>query len=161
MSTFQIREARLPVDKPAILQFIFALQVHEHSFELNRRIDAQVAEEHYAVLIPHVAEHNGQVLIAEDEAGHIIGWAAFYEDGGDVFIHAEERRHGFLAELYVVETARGAGVGRALIAACEDWARGRGLTSLRIGLLARNADALKVYERSGYAPYTLQVRKYL
>jgi len=161
MSTFQIREARLPDDRWAILQFIFDLQVHEHSFEPNRRIDAQVAEEHYAVLIPYVAAHNGKALVAEDEAGHVIGWAAFYEDGGDVFIRAEERRHGFLAELYVVEAARGAGVGRALIAACEDWARGRRLASLRIGLLARNAEALTVYERAGYTPYALQMRKYL
>ena len=161
MSRFHIRKARLADDKPAILGFIFALQQHEGAFEPNRRLDAQVAEEHYATLIPHVAAHNGQVLVAEDEARHAIGWAAAYEDGGDVFIRAEERAYGFLAELYVVEAARGAGVGRALIAACEDWARGCGLVSLRIGLLARNVDALKVYERAGYTPYALQMRKYL
>jgi GNAT superfamily N-acetyltransferase len=161
MSTTSIREARLADDKPAILEFIFALQLHERAFEPNRRIDPQVAEEHYAVLIPHVAKHNGKILVAEDEAAHAVGWAAFHEEEGGVFILAEERKHGFLAELYVVEAARGGGVGRALIAACEDWARGRGLVSLRIGLSARNADAQKVYERTGYAPYALQMRKYL
>jgi GNAT superfamily N-acetyltransferase len=161
MSTTRIREARLDDDKSAILEFIFALQVYEQGFEANRRIDPQMAEEHYAVLIAHVEKHKGKILVAEDEAARPIGWAAFHEEEGGVFILADERKHGFLAELYVVEAARGAGVGRALIAACEAWARGRGLVSLRIGLSARNGDALKVYERVGYTPYALQVRKYL
>jgi len=161
MSSTSIREARLADDKPAILEFIFALQLHERTFEPNRRIDPRVAEEHYAVLIPHVEKHNGKILVAEDESGSAVGWAAFHEEEGGAFILAEERKHGFLAELYVVEAARGAGVGRALIAACEEWARRRGLVSLRIGLSARNADAQKVYERVGYAPYALQMRKYL
>jgi len=159
--TARIREARLPDDKSAILDFMFALQRIEAAFEPNRRLDARMPEDHYAALIRHVAAHNGKIFIAEDETARALGWAAVHEDEGDIFIRAEERVHGFLAELYVVEASRGAGVGRALIAACEDWARGRGLVSLRIGLLARNADALKVYERAGYTPYALQMRKYL
>ena len=161
MITTRIREARFADDKPAILEFILALQLHEHGFEADRRIDARIAEEHYAVLMPYVAAHNGTILITEDQSARAIGWAAAYECEGDVFVRSEERRHGFLAELYVVEAARGKGVGRALIAACEGWARGRNLASLRIGLLARNTAALKVYESAGYAPYTLQMRKYL
>ena len=160
MDRCHIREARAD-DKPAILKFIFALQQHEGVIEPNRRLDQFVSEEHYTVLIPYVAAHNGKILVAEDKAGRVVGWAAVYEDGGDVFIRAEERAHGFLAELYVVEAERGAGVGRALITACEEWARGRGLVSLRIGLLARNASAARVYDKAGYAPYALTVRKYL
>ncbi|MGA7711946.1 MAG: GNAT family N-acetyltransferase [Rhizomicrobium sp.] len=161
MNAPRIRDSRLTHDKPAILEFIFALQLYEHVFEANRRADPQMAEEHYAALILHLATYNGKIFIAEDQAAHPIGWAAVHESEGEIFIRAEERRYGFLAELYVVDRARGTGVGRALIMACEDWARDRKLVSLRIGVLARNSDALKVYERAGYAPYALQVRKYL
>ena len=161
MNAPRIREARLAQDKPAILEFIYALQLYEHAFEANRRADPQMAEDHYAALIHQLAAHNGKIFIAEDEAGHPIGWAAVHESDGEIFIRAEERQYGLLAELYVVERARGAGVGRGLIVACEDWAREHKLVSLRIGVLARNADALKVYERAGYAPYALQMRKYL
>jgi GNAT superfamily N-acetyltransferase len=161
MNAPRIRDSQLCHDKPAILEFIFALQLYEHAFEANRRTDPQMAEDHYAALILHLATHNGKIFIAEDDTAHPIGWAAVHESEGEVFIRPEERRYGFLAELYVVERARGTGAGRALIVACEDWARERKLVSLRIGVLARNADALKVYERAGYAPYALQMRKYL
>ena len=64
-----------------------------------------------------------------------------------------ERRHGFIAELYVVPSARGAGHGRALIAACEAWSRARGHKLMTIGVLAGNAGAVRAYEGAGYAPY--------
>ncbi len=160
-SAIHIREANLPGDKPVILDFIFALQRYEAAFEANRRTDAQMAQEHYAALIPRAKSPKGKIFIAENADGLAIGWALIHEELGDVFVRAEERAHGFLAELYVVEASRAQGVGRALIAACEDWARARGLVSLRIGLLARNSDALTVYEKAGYAPYALQMRKYL
>ncbi len=57
--------------------------------------------------------------------------------------------------------ARGKGLGRALIAGCENWARERGHKLLTIGVLTRNAHAIRAYEGAGYAPYTLMLRRYL
>ncbi len=161
MSAVRIREARLPGDKPDILGFIGELQKFEHAFEANRRLDAQFAEEHYAALVPQLLVDGGEVFIAEDAEARAIGWTAVYEKAGEVYIGAEERRFGFIAELYVVEAARGAGVGRLLIAACEDWARKQGLATVRIGVLAGNSRAIGVYARAGYEPYSLEVRKRL
>jgi GNAT superfamily N-acetyltransferase len=90
-----------------------------------------------------------------------VGWAFAYEEHGELFITEPERRHGFLAEIFVMPDARGKGLGRALIAACEDWARGRGHQLLTIGVLANNARAIRAYEGAGYAPYTLMLRRYL
>ena len=56
---------------------------------------------------------------------------------------------------------RAAGAGRALIATCEDVARKMKLKSLMIGVLAKNARARKTYEAAGFAPYALELRKYL
>ncbi|MDE1986044.1 MAG: GNAT family N-acetyltransferase [Alphaproteobacteria bacterium] len=156
-----VREARLPADKPDILGFIVGLQQYEHALETNRRLDAQFAEEHYANLIPELLAHRGKIFIAEDPETRAVGWVAVCEKEGEIYIRAEDRRYGFIAELYVVEAARGAGVGRLLIAACEDWARQLGLTTVRIGVLAGNSRAIGAYERSGYGPYSLEVRKRL
>jgi GNAT superfamily N-acetyltransferase len=52
-------------------------------------------------------------------------------------------------------------LGRALIAACEDWARGRGHKLLTIGVLAKNPGAIRAYEGVGYEPYIVTMRRYL
>jgi GNAT superfamily N-acetyltransferase len=72
-----------------------------------------------------------------------------------------ERRHGFLAELYVTPQARGKGLGRALIEGCEAWSRGRGHKLLTVGVLAKNPSAIRAYEGAGYAPYWIAMRRYL
>jgi len=66
-----------------------------------------------------------------------------------------------MGEFYVVPEARGKGLGRALIAAVEDWSRGRGHKLLTIGVVAKNARAIRAYEGAGYAPYTMMMRRYL
>ena len=160
-----VREARVPADEPAILSFINGLQDYEAAFEPNRRRDSDFAADHWRDAQHRCAEKHGIMLIAEDFAPEVgakpVGWAFAYEEHGELFITEPERRHGFLAEIFVMPEARGKGLGRALIAACEDWARGRGHQLLTIGVLAKNARAVRAYEGAGYAPYTVMMRRYL
>jgi GNAT superfamily N-acetyltransferase len=53
-------------------------------------------------------------------------------------------------DVVVDQTVRGRGIGRALLAAAEAWARGRG--AVRIALLADEANlpALDFYDRLGF-----------
>lgn len=155
-----IRDARLPQDEPAILAYIQQLQDHELQFEPNRRRDPAFAVEHWRDVQHRCAEKHGAMFIAE-QGGNPVGWAFAYEEHGELFIRAPERRHGFLAEIYVVPSARRAGHGKALIAACEGWSKGRGHSVMMIGVLAQNQGAIRAYEGAGYEPYTLIVRKYL
>jgi GNAT superfamily N-acetyltransferase len=53
-------------------------------------------------------------------------------------------------KLYVQDTARGAGVGRALLAALEDDARGRGLTRIILQTGIRQPEAISLYLSTGY-----------
>jgi GNAT superfamily N-acetyltransferase len=155
-----IRSARLPDDEPAILSFIAALQKYESGFEKNRRTDADFPAEHWAVVQNRADTNHGIILVAED-GGKRLGWLFAHERDGEAFIAPGERRHGFLAEMYVVPEARGTGVGRALIEACEDWSKSRGHKALAISVLAHNHRAIRAYEGTGYAPYTVTLRKYL
>ncbi len=155
-----IREAKLPSDEPAILSFINGLQDFEATFEPDRRRDPDFAAQHWRELQHRCAEKHGIMLIAED-ADKAVGWAFAYEQHGELFIVEPERRHGFLAEIFVSPEARGKGLGRALIAGCEAWARDRGHKLLTIGVLARNPGAIRAYEGSGYAPYAITMRRYL
>jgi GNAT superfamily N-acetyltransferase len=149
----------LPDDEPAILSFIWGLQKFENAFEPNRRLDPGFADQHWADVRRQAAERGG-FFIAEAD-GRPVGWAFVVEETGDLFVKQSERRYGFVAELFVEASARGQGHGRALIAACEDWSRRRGMTVLIIGVLTGNDKAAAVYQRDGFAPYNLFMRKYL
>jgi GNAT superfamily N-acetyltransferase len=155
-----IREARLPADEPAILSFIIGLQDYEAAFEPDRRRDSDFAIEHWRELQRRHAEKHGIILIAEDAATP-VGWAFAYDETNEVFVIDAERKHGFLAELFVAPQARGKGLGRALIEGCEAWARGRGHTLFTVGVLSKNSSAIRAYEGSGYAPYWTMMRRYL
>ncbi|MDE2185027.1 MAG: GNAT family N-acetyltransferase [Alphaproteobacteria bacterium] len=156
--SLSIREARLPADKPVILDFILGLQRFEAAFEPNRRLDDAYVEDQFAALAAKFAR--GKIFIAE-AGGAPVGWAVVHEEAGESYECAEERRFAYIRELYVSEAARGLGAGRALIAACEGWARSRGFSTIRIGHLAENGRAEAVYARAGYAPYVVQRRKNL
>ncbi len=144
-------EARLPADEPAILSFIDGLQDYEAgSSPIAAAIP--ISSEHWREVQHRCAEKHGIMLIAEDE-GRPMGWAFAHDQNAELFVAAPERRHGYLAEIFLMPQARGKGLGRALIAACEDWARGRRLTLLTIGVLAKNPAAIRAYEGVGYEPY--------
>jgi aminoglycoside 6'-N-acetyltransferase I len=68
------------------------------------------------------------VLLAEDAAGHAIGFAELsiraYAEG------CRTDRVAYLEGWFVVPAARSRGVGRALIAAAEGWARAQGCAEL-------------------------------
>ncbi len=136
------------------------MQDYEAAFEPDRRRDANFAIEHWRDLQHRCAEKHGIMLIAED-AGKAAGWAFAYDERAELFVVEPERRHGFLAELYVMPQARGKGLGRALIEGCEAWAKERGHKLLTVGVLAKNPTAIRAYEGAGFAPYGITMRRYL
>ena len=158
---YRIRPAQSPEDKPALLGFIMGMQHFEKAIEADRRTDPSVAEEFYAAITERVFNKNGCILIADDANGKPLGWAAVHDDESDVYVHADERTYGYIAELYVAEEQRGRGIGRALIAACEDWGRERGHKLMMIGVLVRNSRANAIYRSAGFSDYATLLRKYL
>jgi GNAT superfamily N-acetyltransferase len=157
----RIRDADFTKDRDAMLGFIMDSQHFEYAFEPNRRLDPPVAAEYLKDLEGDVARHGGRFLIAETDDGEPLGWAVVHEQDDPTFVIAEERRNVYISELYVEERARGTGIGRALIDACEAWAKERGILVMQIGVLALNTRADKIYRQAGYAPYAYQLRKYL
>ena len=158
--TTRIRECDLVRDRAAMLSFIDGLQAFEHGFEPNRRLDATVAQDYLAKLLLDLAAHPGAIFIAQD-GERAIGWAVVHETEDDIYVVEAERRMAYIAELFVVEAARGRGAGRDLIAACEDWAKARSIPAMLIGVLPGNARARAIYETAGYGAYALQLRKKL
>lgn len=116
------------------------------------RVDAEIVERNLLAATPGTA-----VFVAEDDAGHPVG-----------FIHLVTRldyytqeEHGHVSDLIVAREGEGRGVGAALLAAGESWARGRGYRLLTLHVYAANARARKVYARLGYAEEFIRCTKFL
>lgn len=157
---FCIRDFDLTRDKLAALSFITGSQEYERAIEPDRRIDPDVADEYFSVLMEQVATRQGRVFVAECD-GRPVGWTAITVEENMLFVIEEERTYGYITELFVDEKSRGLGIGRALIEACEDEARRLGLGHIMIGLLTRSERTMDIYRRAGYSPYTSELRKYL
>ncbi len=84
-----------------------------------------------------------EVFLAErggEEAGclHILATTDFFD-----------QRHAHISVIATSAAAEGSGVGHALMAHAEDWARSRRLSLLTLNVFAANARARRFYEREG------------
>jgi ribosomal protein S18 acetylase RimI-like enzyme len=76
-----------------------------------------------------------------------------------------ERRHftgdldAYIGELVTDSAVEGSGAGRALMAAAEEWAAGRGLSRITLETGARNDRARHFYERAGYEEEEIRLSK--
>ncbi len=89
-------------------------------------------------------------------------------DGALGFAHAvtatdyfTREAHGHLAIIAVAEAGEGRGVGRALMAAIEQWAAGRGYRLLTLSVFEANTRARDLYERNGFGVDMLRCIKEL
>jgi GNAT superfamily N-acetyltransferase len=105
-----------------------------------------------------IAQHNQKtiVLIAEDEQGERGGVATVSHS-----THFTGQPQAYIGELATSEAAEGRGVGAALVAACEQWAREQGYTLLVVSTGAGNTRALDFYHRLGFHDEDVTLTKLL
>ena len=104
----------------------------------------------------------------EPEAGHQV-LIATADDGqrfGFIYLHNQRtgltgEEQGYVSMLSVTQEAEGRGVGRALLAAGEAWAREQGFRHLALDTFGDNLHARAVYAHLGFAEETLKLVKAL
>jgi GNAT superfamily N-acetyltransferase len=141
MSTAVTLRPATPADTPRILWFIRALAEYE------RMLDHVVATEdglHAALFGPRPY---AEVVIAED-AGTPIGFALFFH----TFSTFLGQPGIYLEDLFVIPSARGRGVGRALLAHLARLAVARGCGRVEWAVLDWNQPAIGFYESLGARP---------
>ena len=92
------------------------------------------------------------LLVAETTPGEPAGFA-YLETLRDYFTREAHTHIGILA---VAKNAEGRGVGSALLAAAEDWARSRGSRTLTLNVFEGNRRARALYERHGFLAESLR-----
>ncbi|MEU0275042.1 GNAT family N-acetyltransferase [Streptomyces sp. NPDC006307] len=137
MSPFLVREAVTDEDREA------GFAVRREVFVVEQGVPEEIEYDAYDATAVHVlavrradgaALGTGRLLYGPDAAG---------KTGGAEGV-------GSLGRLAVAKTARGLGVGVALVRAIEEAARARGLAAVD---LHAQTHALRFYERLGYAAY--------
>jgi GNAT superfamily N-acetyltransferase len=83
----------------------------------------------------------GAVVLARDDDGTPLGCGALRPLGEGI---AELKR------MYVIPSARGRGIGRAVLEALEELTRREGWTTLRLETGPRQPEAAALYRRAGY-----------
>lgn len=115
--------------------------------ELSRQLGYPVAVEEMASRLRRVREGAiGEVFVAV--AGYdspILGWTHVVPR-----LHLEEAPFAELAGLVVADSARSLGIGAALLAAAETWARAAGFAMMRVRSNVLRDRAHRFYERAGY-----------
>lgn len=117
----------------------------------------QRAREENEQLLPRGLETERMlVLRGVDADGQPVGWAwvALDHPRGTPDV-------AFLYDIEVIESRRGNGLGRALLAAVEDATRRAGAMGLELNVFGRNRAAISLYSSSGYELVTQQMRKAL
>ena len=99
--------------------------------------------------LERLAQHGSAVLVAVREHDVPLGLACV---ATVVAIHADAPV-GYITALVTAQTARGTGVGRALVHAAEEWARAQGCIRLSVTSAEHRADAHAFYPACGM-PYT-------
>jgi GNAT superfamily N-acetyltransferase len=90
------------------------------------------------------ADPNRAVLVAcTDDT--VVGWIDL-----SIEYHLQSEPAALIGGLVVAESARKQGIGRQLCLAAEDWARGRGMTRIRVRSNAIRERAHAFYLRDGY-----------
>jgi GNAT superfamily N-acetyltransferase len=95
------------------------------------------------------------LLVAEHPRDGALGFA-YAVTATDYFT---QEAHGHLAIIAVAETGEGRGVGRALMAAVEEWAAGRGYRLLTLNVFDGNGRARDLYEKNGFGVDMLRLIK--
>ncbi len=98
----------------------------------------------------HRAEH-AEMLVAADAASDRALGAVAFAAYGEEYAEIAEEGDGEFRMLAVAPGSRGRGVGEALVRACAERARERGLRRLVLSSHRRMRTAHRLYERLGFA----------
>ncbi len=156
MAEVIIRTADLD-DIDAIAALWTQLVALHHALDPDLPRAAVKGERRYARrLFDRLDDPDTRVFVA-DQGGEVVGYVlgAIVDLVPEMF---EQHTSGFLADIFVAETHRRAGLGRALVEALTDWFREREIAHFEWNVAARNAEGIAFWRAVGGRDTLIRMR---
>jgi ribosomal protein S18 acetylase RimI-like enzyme len=148
---FLIREYR-PADVSAVRQCVVELQDFERALDSRLRPGETMADAYCERIHARCAESDGRVFVAEQDES-VVGFVAVFSRESFTELDEPPGTYAFISDLVVLSPYRGRGIGRQLLQRAEAFAREADARELRIGVLAENLKARRMYLASEFVPH--------
>ena len=153
-------------DREALDEMQFELQKYFSEIDQTREslayenIDA--AHQYMQKMLDDAKNMSGKVFVAEEEerkVGFIQGVIIEHKKGGDKIHDLSHRpsKEGWIGLFYVSPEYRSKGIGQKLLDEMKKYFKSQNCTDIRLLVLADNAHAIDVYERSGFARHNVEM----
>lgn len=140
------------VDLSILLAFEQKLIAYEKPFAPN----LQKEHFHYYDLAAYIKDPNIEVVVAEIN-GEIVGSGyALIRQNATYKVPAN---YVYLGFMYVTPNHRGKGINRKIIDYLIRWGKKRGYEEFQLTVYAENESARRAYEKAGFEPEILRMRK--
>ncbi len=153
-----IREYQPSTDAHPLRACFVELQEHERGIEASLLPGEEIADGYLDRMFSRCAALDGRVFVAEVEGG-LCGFVCVWGKVSPEELDEDPRPYAYVSDLVVSAPHRRRGIGRQLLDHAEAYARTVGAGRLRIGVLAGNADAWRLYRACGFEDYLVQLRK--
>ncbi|WP_336290411.1 GNAT family N-acetyltransferase [Aeromonas dhakensis] len=144
--SLEIRKAR-EQDIDAILEL--NRQIGEIHFAQAPQVFCPPSPEERAFLLAAIAAEGRLFCVAEQE-GSVAGFLTARIDINETIPFLSKDPICRIGTLVVDEGQRSRGIGKALIAHCDEWGKAQGASQLRLEVMAFNERAKALYERLGF-----------
>ncbi len=134
------------------------LQDFERQLDPRMPPGSDIVDEYIPQMLDRCIECDGRVLIAEVD-GEIAGFATILTKVSSGELEDGDLEYGLVSDLMVVKRFRSQGLGRKLLEEAESFARANGVKWLRIGVLAGNQAADKLYSSLGFSGIYIEREK--
>ena len=151
-------EEKIRVRKATMADLAALLRFEQGVIEAERPYDATLKDGtiHYYDIEALLLDEQTEVAIAEtDDVIVASGYATI--EPAKPFLKYD--RHAYLGFMYVLPAHRGKRINRMIIDWLTDFAAAHGITELRLEVYAGNEQAIRAYEKAGFASLIVTMRK--
>jgi len=134
------------------------MQDFERSIEPMLPAGVDMAGSYVQLLLNRCSGMSGSVVIAEVDQT-VVGFVGVIARVDPNEPDEEATPYTYISDLVVLPAYRRRGIGTALLRRAESYARDRGMTLLRINVLAKNQVAGQLYRTFGFSDYRTQLVK--
>ena len=157
---YVIRDFDPATDRVGFDRCVKQLQDYERELDSRMRTSEDLVPEYADYLLTRCRQLAGKILVAST-GSEISGYVCVLarvptEDPDD-----GDYEYALVSDIAVNSEYRGYGIGKALLAAAEEYARSLDAKWLRISVMARNEPAKNLYERSGFDALYVDMEKTL